>query len=98
MGLATSAEVPCGYLQKLTLTLIQYSDYYKIPQLKIQIVISELFKEMGGYHPNEPQWYLPLLGVDPLHHGKNLGPALLEHATNKFDKDNVLTYLEAANR
>jgi GNAT superfamily N-acetyltransferase len=53
---------------------------------------------MGGYHPNEPQWYLPLLGVDPLHHGKNLGPALLEHAINKFDKDNVLAYLEAANR
>jgi ribosomal protein S18 acetylase RimI-like enzyme len=53
---------------------------------------------MGGYHPNEPHWYLPLLGVDPLHHGKNLGSTLLEHATNKFDKDNVLAYLEAANR
>ena len=30
----------------------------------------KLFKKMGSYHPEEPHWYLPLLGVDPLHHGK----------------------------
>ncbi len=53
---------------------------------------------MSGYHPNELHWCLPLLRVGPLHHGKSLGSALLEHATNKFDKDNVLAYLEASNR
>jgi hypothetical protein len=30
---------------------------------------------MSGYHPDEPHWYLPLLGVDPLRHGKGLGSA-----------------------
>ena len=63
-----------------------------------QSVISEVFEEMGGYHPNESHWYLPLLGIDPLHHGKGLGSALLEHATVKFDNDNVLAYLESSNR
>ena len=53
---------------------------------------------MGCYHPNEPHWYLPLIGVDPLHHGKGLGSALLEHATIKFDNDNVLAYLESSNK
>jgi hypothetical protein len=32
----------------------------------------EIFEKMSGYHPNDPHWYLPLLGVDPLHHGKGL--------------------------
>ena len=28
----------------------------------------EIFEKMSGYHPDEPHWYLPLLGVDPLQH------------------------------
>jgi hypothetical protein len=33
----------------------------------------DVFEKMGNYHPSEPHWYLPLLGVDPLHHGKGFG-------------------------
>lgn len=36
----------------------------------------EIFEKMGSYHPKEPHWYLPLLGVDALHHGKGLGTKL----------------------
>jgi ribosomal protein S18 acetylase RimI-like enzyme len=46
----------------------------------------EIFEKMSGYHPNEPRWYLPLLGVDPLHRGKGLGSALLQHALVKCDQ------------
>jgi ribosomal protein S18 acetylase RimI-like enzyme len=62
-----------------------------------QIIVPMIFEKMGGYHPNEPHWYLPLLGVDPLYHGKGLGSVLLKHATIKFDKDNILAYLESSN-
>jgi GNAT superfamily N-acetyltransferase len=55
----------------------------------------EIFERMSGYHPNEPHWYLPLLGVDPLHHGKGLGSALLQHALVMCDQDNKYAYLES---
>jgi ribosomal protein S18 acetylase RimI-like enzyme len=57
----------------------------------------EIFERMSGYHPNEPHWYLPLLGVDPLHHGKGLGSALLQHALVMCDQDNKYAYLESSN-
>src|SRR5919106_1971233 len=57
----------------------------------------EIFKKMDSYHPKEPHWYLPLLGVDPLHYGKGLGSALLQHALAKCDRDNKFAYLESSN-
>jgi ribosomal protein S18 acetylase RimI-like enzyme len=57
----------------------------------------EIFERMSSYHPNEPHWYLPLLGVDPLHHGKGLGSALLQHALVICDQDNKYAYLESSN-
>jgi ribosomal protein S18 acetylase RimI-like enzyme len=57
----------------------------------------EIFEKMNGYHPNKPHWYLPLLGVDPLHHSKGLGSALLQHALNICDQDNKYAYLESSN-
>ena len=29
-----------------------------------------LFRQMADYHPHEPHWYLPLIGVDPAQQGK----------------------------
>jgi GNAT superfamily N-acetyltransferase len=57
----------------------------------------EIFERMSGYHPSEPHWYLQLLGVDPLHHGKGLGSALLHHALDMCDRDNKYAYLESSN-
>jgi GNAT superfamily N-acetyltransferase len=57
----------------------------------------EVFEKMSRYHPHEPHWYLPLLGVDPLHHGKGLGSALMEHIIGNCDRDNKYAYLESSN-
>ena len=62
-----------------------------------QNIVPEVFEKMSGYHPNEPHWYLPLLGVDPHHHGKGLGSRLMKHALTVCDKDNSLAYLESSN-
>jgi ribosomal protein S18 acetylase RimI-like enzyme len=58
---------------------------------------SEIFEKVSSYHPSEPHWYLPLLGVDPLYHGKGLGSALMQYAIVVFDLDNKLAYLESSN-
>ena len=57
----------------------------------------EILEKMSRYHPHEPHWYLPLLGVDPLHHGKGLGSALIQHVIGMCDRDNKFAYLESSN-
>jgi GNAT superfamily N-acetyltransferase len=57
----------------------------------------QVMQQMARYHPREPHWYLPLIGIDPAHQGKGLGGALLKYATNICDRDGVLAYLESSN-
>lgn len=54
-------------------------------------------QQMASYHPRQPHWYLPLLGVDPRHQGKGMGGALLRHVTDICDRDGALAYLESSN-
>jgi ribosomal protein S18 acetylase RimI-like enzyme len=56
-----------------------------------------VFDHMGHYHPSEPHWHLPLMGVDPLKQGKGFGSALMQHALVRCDRDNKLAYLESSN-
>ncbi len=55
------------------------------------------FERMSAYHPSEPHWYLPMIGVDPIHQGQGYGSALLRHALLQCDKDQVAAYLESSN-
>jgi len=54
-------------------------------------------EQMGRYHPAEPHWYLPMIGVDPSRQGKGYGSALLEHALVACDRKNEPAYLESSN-
>ncbi|HEX5865336.1 MAG TPA: GNAT family N-acetyltransferase [Casimicrobiaceae bacterium] len=56
-----------------------------------------VIEEMARYHPREPHWYLPLIGVDPIHQGKGLGTALMRHALSRCDREKELAYLESSN-
>lgn len=56
-----------------------------------------LFKQMADYHPHEPHWYLPLIGVDPARQGRGLGDTLMAHALARCDRDGVAAYLESSN-
>jgi ribosomal protein S18 acetylase RimI-like enzyme len=56
-----------------------------------------LFEQMAAYHPHEPHWYLPLIGVDPIHQGKGHGDALMTYALEQCDRDHLPAYLESTN-
>ncbi len=56
-----------------------------------------VFEQMAKYHPTDPHWYLPLIGVDPAHQGKGLGDALMTYALQRCDRDHVPAYLESTN-
>jgi ribosomal protein S18 acetylase RimI-like enzyme len=60
--------------------------------------IFAVLEQMGSYHPTEPHWYLPLIGVDPTRQGKGYGSALLKHALALCDRDGRPAYLESSNR
>lgn len=56
-----------------------------------------MLEQMSRYHPEEPHWYLPLIGVDPAHQGKGRGSALMTYALQQCDRDRSLAYLESTN-
>jgi ribosomal protein S18 acetylase RimI-like enzyme len=65
--------------------------------VQIQKDFFAVLEQMSRYHPSEPHWYLPLMGVDPSQQGKGFGSALLQHTLIQFDCDNKLAYLESSN-
>jgi ribosomal protein S18 acetylase RimI-like enzyme len=56
-----------------------------------------VLEQMASYHPHEPHWYLPLLGVDPTRQRQGVGSALLEHAVALCDQARQVAYLESSN-
>jgi ribosomal protein S18 acetylase RimI-like enzyme len=62
-----------------------------------QEALFSMFEQMGDYHPHEPHWYLPLIGVDPIQQRKGYGSMLLEHALKVCDEDQMPAYLESSN-
>ena len=60
-----------------------------------QEAVFALMSQMGEFHPTEPHWYLPLIGVDVTKQGRGYGSALLRHALERCDQDRLPAYLEA---
>jgi ribosomal protein S18 acetylase RimI-like enzyme len=56
-----------------------------------------IFEQMGGFHPGEPHWYLPFIGVDPAHQGEGYGTELMRHTLKRCDADEIPAYLENSN-
>jgi ribosomal protein S18 acetylase RimI-like enzyme len=55
------------------------------------------FEKMGESHPEEPHWYLPMIGVEPNAQGQGLGGDLMRRAVARCDKEGMLAYLESSN-
>jgi GNAT superfamily N-acetyltransferase len=64
---------------------------------RIQGEIAFLLEQMNRYHPSEPHWYLPLMGVDPARQNQGHGSALMRRALAACDRDGRPAYLESTN-
>ena len=53
-----------------------------------------LVKQASGSHPNEPHWFLPIIGIDPIYRRKGYGSALMRDALDACDRDKTLAYVE----
>ena len=60
-------------------------------------VALRMFREMERHHPREPHFSLAVLGVDPAHQGRGLGPRLLAPVLDRCDADRRLAWLETTN-
>jgi GNAT superfamily N-acetyltransferase len=60
-------------------------------------VLATVIEEMVRYHPKEPHWYLPFIGVDPARQGQGLGAALMRPMLAECDKARLPAYLESTN-
>src|SRR5690606_36169033 len=57
-----------------------------------------IFDQMASFHPEEPHWHLPLIGVDPGFQRRGVGGALLAHGLALCDREGHPAYLEATSR
>jgi GNAT superfamily N-acetyltransferase len=62
-----------------------------------QAEVFAFMERTAGYRPTAPYWWLPVIGVDPVHHHKGLGSALLRQALVRCDRDHMPAHLETGN-
>jgi ribosomal protein S18 acetylase RimI-like enzyme len=67
-----------------------------VAEEKLPAVFS-LLEQMGTFHPTEPHWYLPMIGVGPGYQGRGIGSALLPKAIARCDREYLPAYLESTN-
>ncbi len=54
--------------------------------------VSDLMKR---HHPEEPHWYLSVIGSDPAHRGAGFGQALMASRLDRVDAEHAPAYLES---
>ena len=59
--------------------------------------VGKVFEAMSAYHPEEPHWYLAMIGADAHFQGQGLGAALLKHTLQICDEAGDVAYLESSN-
>ena len=59
--------------------------------------MAAVVEEMVRCHPQQPHWYLPLIGVEPARQGRGLGAALMRAGLAWSDAAGLPAYLELTN-
>ena len=65
---------------------------------ELQPALVAIFEEMDSYHPTEPHWHLPMIGIHPSHHGQGYRwCAVTPTPLTLCDEQRVAAYLESSN-
>jgi ribosomal protein S18 acetylase RimI-like enzyme len=56
-----------------------------------------MMEQMAAGHPEEPHWYLFVIGVDPAKQRRGYGSILLQHGLEVCDRTRTIAYLESTN-
>jgi GNAT superfamily N-acetyltransferase len=64
---------------------------------EVNAAVNAMFTEMANYHPHNPHWYLPVIGIEPDLHRMGFGSALLAEALGRCDQEHMPAYLESSN-
>jgi GNAT superfamily N-acetyltransferase len=51
---------------------------------------------MASHHPQEPHWFLPLIGIDPRQLGQGHGMALMTYGVEACDRDGRPAHLDSS--
>ena len=54
-----------------------------------------VYDAMKQHHPDEPHWFLPLIGIDPFAQGQGFGTTLMTYGLLACDRDRKLAYLDS---
>jgi GNAT superfamily N-acetyltransferase len=68
-----------------------------VPNDTLRSSAFELLESMGDHHPQEPHWYLPLIGVEPAAQSRGLGHLLMAPVLHRCDASRLPAYLESTN-
>jgi GNAT superfamily N-acetyltransferase len=66
------------------------------PRLTMGRRLGELFTTMKSHHPEEPHWYLAVIGSDTAVRGKGYGQALMQSRLDRVDAEHAPAYLESS--
>ena len=58
------------------------------------MVVEDMMKDV---HPEEPHWYLAIIGSEPAVRGKGFGNALMRSRLDRCDAEHAPAYLESSN-
>jgi len=76
-------EAALGALIKRSVPMHRHTDVFAV------------LDEMGRHHPDEPHWYLPVVGTLPEMQGRGFGAAVISAVLEICDRTGVPAYLEA---
>ncbi|MCV7302877.1 GNAT family N-acetyltransferase [Mycobacterium barrassiae] len=96
VGAATLWDPPgqrkAGWFEQLAMMPVMLWAFRSRAQASMQVM--ELMEE---HHPEEPHWYLMVIGSDPSVRGAGFGQALMRSRLDRCDAEGVPAYLENSN-